>query len=61
MTLVIRSELAVTRKTKQRYTFWCERWADQGCVVFHISVLKERETTKIIYKNEFLFGQDLIN
>ena len=55
MTLVIRSELAVTRKTKDTRL---GASGGTGCVAFQSD---KRETTKIIYKNKFLYGgQELI-
>ena len=53
MTLVIRSELAVTRKTKDTRL---GASGGTGCVAFQSD---KRETTKIIYKNKFLYGQQI--
>ena len=51
MTLVIRSELAVTRKTKDTRL---GASGGTGCVAFQSD---KRETARIIYKKKFLYGQ----
>ena len=53
MTLVIRSDLAVTRKTKDTLL---GASGGTGCVTFQFD---ERKTARIIYKNKFLYGQQI--